>query len=168
MKKNLLLSLGINAVLLGVFLCLFTPHYQSNDDFILSCFVNGAIAEKSARMVYINVMIGALLKGLYTLTTAVPWYALMQYVILFASFTAMTWILLQRWELIPALALSIGFVSIFGMDNSSVYKDDGSCHGIRRHAHALCSRYGKGSKKPQSIYGRRHHTCAARRNVQIL
>ena len=116
MKKNLLLSLGINAVLLGVFLCLFTPHYQSNDDFILSCFVNGAIAEKSARMVYINVMIGALLKGLYTLTTAVPWYALMQYVILFASFTAMTWILLQRWELIPALALSIGFVSIFGMD----------------------------------------------------
>ena len=51
--------------------------------------------------------------------------------------------------------------------NSSVYKDDG-CHGIRRHAHALCSRYGKGSKKPQSIYGRRHHTCAARRNVQIL
>lgn len=115
-KQNLLLSLGINAVLLGVFLCLFTPHYQSNDDFILSCFVNGAIAEKSARMVYINVMIGALLKGLYTLTTAVPWYALMQYVILFASFTAMTWILLQRWELIPALALSIGFVSIFGMD----------------------------------------------------
>ena len=115
-KQNLLFALGINAVLLGVFLCLFTPHYQSNDDFILSCFVNGAIAEKSARMVYINVMIGALLKGLYTLTTAVPWYALMQYVILFASFTAMTWILLQRWELIPALALSIGFVSIFGMD----------------------------------------------------
>ena len=115
-KQNLLLALGINALLLGVFLCLFTPYYDSNDDWILSNFVNGAMAEKSARMVYINVIIGALLKGLYTLIPAVPWYALLQYVMLFASFTAMTWILLERWELIPAMALSIGFISIFGMD----------------------------------------------------
>ena len=63
-KQNLLLALGINALLLGVFLCLFTPYYDSNDDWILSNFVNGAMAEKSARMVYINVIIGALLKGL--------------------------------------------------------------------------------------------------------
>ena len=115
-KQDLLLALGINAVLLGIFLCLFTPYYDTNDDWLLSNFVNGAMAEKSARMVYINVIIGALLKGLYTLVPAVPWYALFQYAILFASFTAMTWILLRRWELIPALALSIGFVSIFGMD----------------------------------------------------
>lgn len=115
-KQNLLLALGINALLLGVFLCLFTPYYDTNDDWLLSNFVNGAIAEKSARMVYINVIIGALLKGLYTLIPAVPWYALLQYVMLFASFTAMTWILLERWELIPAMALSIGFISIFGMD----------------------------------------------------
>ncbi len=115
-KQDLLFALGINAVLLGVFLCLFTPHYDTNDDWFLSNFVNGAIAEKSARMVYINVIVGALLKGLYTLTPAVSWYALMQYAILFASFTAITWILLQRCELIPALALSIGFVSIFGID----------------------------------------------------
>ena len=115
-KRDLLLALGINAVLLGIFLCLFTPYYDTNDDWLLSNFVNGAMAEKSARMVYINVIIGALLKGLYTLVPAAPWYALFQYAILFASFTAMTWILLRRWELIPALALSIGFVSIFGMD----------------------------------------------------
>lgn len=115
-KWDLLLALGINAVLLGIFLCLFTPYYDTNDDWLLSNFVNGAMSEKSARMVYINVIIGALLKGLYTLVPAVPWYALFQYAILFASFTAMTWILLRRWELIPALALSIGFVSIFGMD----------------------------------------------------
>lgn len=115
-KQNLLLALGINALLLGVFLCLFTPYYDTNDDWLLSNFVNGAIAEKSARMVYINVIVGALLKGLYTLIPAVPWYALLQYVMLFASFTAMTWILLERWELIPAMALSIGFISIFGMD----------------------------------------------------
>lgn len=115
-KRDFLLALGINAVLLGIFLCLFTPYYDTNDDWLLSNFVNGAMAEKSARMVYINVIIGALLKGLYTLVPAAPWYALFQYAILFASFTAMTWILLRRWELIPALALSIGFVSIFGMD----------------------------------------------------
>lgn len=115
-KRDLLLALGINAVLLGIFLCLFTPYYDTNDDWLLSNFVNGAMSEKSARMVYINVIIGALLKGLYTLAPAVLWYALFQYAILFASFTAMTWILLRRWELIPALALSIGFVSIFGMD----------------------------------------------------
>ena len=114
-KRDILLALGINAVMLGVFLCFFTP-YETNDDFALSNFVNGAMAEKSARMVYINVIVGALLKGLYTLIPAAPWYALLQYVMLFASFTAMTWILLERWERVPALALSIGFISIFGMD----------------------------------------------------
>ena len=91
--------------------------YETNDDFVLSCFVDGAISEKSARMVYINVIIGTLLKGLYTLIPAVSWYSLFQYAMLFASFTAMTWILLQRWKLIPALALSIGLISIFGLDS---------------------------------------------------
>ena len=96
-KRDLLLALGINAVLLGIFLCLFTPYYDTNDDWLLNNFVNGAMTEKSARMVYINVIIGALLKGLYTLAPSVPWYALFQYAILFAAFTAMTWILLRRW-----------------------------------------------------------------------
>ena len=115
-KQNLFLALGINAVLLGVFLCLFTPCYETNDDFFIRNFVNGAIAEKSSRLIFINVIIGTLLKGLYTLTSAVPWYDLLQYIMLFASFTAMTWILLQRWERVPALALSICLISIFGLD----------------------------------------------------
>ena len=115
-KQNFLLAVGINALLLGVFFFFFSPYFGTNDDILLSSFVDGSMSVKQVRMVYINVIIGTLLKGLYTLLPSVPWYGLFQYVMLFVSFTAMTWILLQRWELIPALALSVGFVSIFGMD----------------------------------------------------
>ena len=115
-KQNLLLALGINAMMLGVFLCLFTPYYETDDDFLIRNFVNGAITEKSSRLIFINVIIGTLLKWLYTLTPAVPWYDLLQYAMLFMSFTAMTWMLLQRLERIPALTLSICLISIFGLD----------------------------------------------------
>lgn len=115
-KQNLLISLVINAVLLGIFLCFFTPYCETNDDFLISNFVNGAITEKSSRLIFINIIIGTLLKGLYTFAPAVPWYALLQYTMLFASFTAITWILLQRYERAPALMLAIGIISIFGLD----------------------------------------------------
>ena len=115
-NRNLLLSFIINAVLLGVFLCFFTPYYESNDDFLISNFVNGAISEKSSRLIFVNIIIGTLLKGLYTLVPSAPWYALFQYAMLFASFTAIAWILLQRYERAPALLLTIGTISVFGLD----------------------------------------------------
>ena len=115
-KQNLLLALVINAVLLGVFLCFFTPYYETNDDILLSHFVDGSMAVKQSRMRFINIIIGTLFKGLYTLVPAAPWYALYQYAMIFAGFTAMTWILLQRWGRIPAIVLSVAAISFFGLD----------------------------------------------------
>ena len=115
-KKNLLLSLAINAVLLGVFLCFFTPYYEVNDDILMSHFVDGSMAVKQSRMVFINVIVGTLLKGLYTLIPAAPWYALLQYAMILSGFTAMTWIMMARWERIPAIVLSVAVISFFGLD----------------------------------------------------
>ena len=115
-KQNLLLALVINAVLLGVLLCFFTPYYETNDDILLSHFVDGSMAVKQSRMRFINIIIGTLFKGLYTLVPAAPWYALYQYAMIFAGFTAMTWILLQRWGRIPAIVLSVAAISFFGLD----------------------------------------------------
>ena len=115
-KQNLLLALGINAVLLGVFLCFLTPYYEVNDDILMSHFVDGSMAVKQSRMMFINIIVGTLLKGLYTLIPAVPWYALLQYAMIFAGFTAMTWIIMARWERIPAIVLSAAIISFFGLD----------------------------------------------------
>lgn len=115
-KQNLLLALGINAVLLGVFLCFLTPYYEVNDDILMSHFVDGSMAVKQSRMMFINIIVGTLFKGLYTLIPAASWYALLQYAMIFAGFTAMTWILLQRWEHVPAIVLSVAVISFFGLD----------------------------------------------------
>ena len=115
-KQDLLLALGINAVLLGIFLCFLTPYYETNDDIFLSHFVDGSMAVRQSRMVYINAAVGALLKGLYTLLPSAPWYALLQYAMIFAGFTAMMWVMIERWERIPAIMLSVAVISFFGLD----------------------------------------------------
>lgn len=115
-KQDLLFALGINAVLLGIFLCFLTPYYEVNDDILMSHFVDGSMAVKQSRMVFINVIVGTLLKGLYTLIPAAPWYALLQYAMILSGFTAMTWIMMARWERIPAIVLSVAVISFFGLD----------------------------------------------------
>lgn len=157
-KQDLLLALGINAVLLGVFLCFFTPYYETNDDIFMSHFVDGSMAVRQSRLMYINVIIGALLKGLYTLLPSVPWYALLQYAMIFAGFTAMTWVLLRRWERIPAIVLSIAMISFFGLDayirlQYTKTTAAAAVFGVMLMVHALSEAKGTGARRACMLLG---------------
>ena len=86
----LLAALLCNALFLLVTVLLVRVGFESNDDLTLAAFVDGQMAQSTAHIPYINIALGALLKGIYDLLgRGVAWHSIGQYLLLFTSFTAM-------------------------------------------------------------------------------
>ncbi len=114
---RLLLAFGINALFLALMLSCFQPIFETNDDVLMTRFVDGQLSHKSAYVPFVNICLGWLLKTLYTLGgDGVQWYSLCQYSALLLGFTALTWVLLRRFKLFPALVMTAVLLSAFGTD----------------------------------------------------
>ena len=97
----------INAVVLLLLLLLFAPSYNTNDDLAMCNMVDGSRGTYDVHLVFIHCAIGYLLKWLYMTFAMVPWYSVLQYGILFASFTALTWVM---WKRITASYCRLAFL----------------------------------------------------------
>jgi len=112
-----LAALLLNLLFLLALLLLFAPGYDTNDDRMMSGFVDGQIFRKTAYIPFINILLGLLLKGLYTLgSDAVNWYTGLQYLVMLGGFTALTWCLFERLPFLRALAVSGILLLCFGTD----------------------------------------------------
>lgn len=62
---------------------LFFPVYQTNDDVLMDLIARGysPAGEPSGELVHINIVLGSMLAGLYSLAPGVPWYRLVMLVI---------------------------------------------------------------------------------------
>lgn len=71
-------AMAVVGVTFGMMLSLITPVFDTSDDTYMKGIVSGTfcVAEASELMVYSHVLIGRLLKALYAMSPAVPWYAL--------------------------------------------------------------------------------------------
>ena len=114
---KLLAALLINLLfLLSLFAC-FTFGYEANDDFYMSGFVDGQLSEKTAFIPFVNIVQGLLLKLCYVLGgDKLPWYTACQYVLMLFGFSAVTWVLLRRFRLLPALTMTVIILLSSGMD----------------------------------------------------
>lgn len=114
---RILLAFAVNLVFLTVMLTAFAPMWETNDDLLMSKFVDGQLSEKTVYVPYIHVFLGALLKGLYTLFgNGFNWYSACQYLALFLGFAAITWSLLRRFRPLPALVMTAVNLGAFGTD----------------------------------------------------
>ena len=86
----------LNALVLACILAFITPGFESNDDQTLAAFVDGQMSVKDAHIPYMNYVLTNLLRGLYLLGDTLPWFTILQYVLLFAGFTALTLIMFER------------------------------------------------------------------------
>ena len=77
-KKHILaLTLLANALLFLVVIANNPPVWYTNDDFRMMTIVSGAYTGvPSADIVFMRYPVGLLLSGLYSITTAIPWYGL--------------------------------------------------------------------------------------------
>ena len=112
-----LLAVGINVVILAALVCLMRPAFETNDDTALLTLVNGAKISSDPHMVISGIFLGRILMALYGITRALPWYTLVQYALLFLSFTGVTWVLLHRLGLAAGSVMTVLLVAWFGYES---------------------------------------------------
>ena len=116
-QRCLLAALLFNALFLALTLLGYRVGFESNDDLTLAAFVDGQMAVPTAHIPYINIVLGALLKGIYTiLGRGVAWHTICQVLLLFLSFTAMGDVLCRRLGILPGLLASALLLLFAGAD----------------------------------------------------
>ena len=111
--KNVLLAILITALATAVLWLIFPPHFtETNDDLIMACFAYGYMGVYTDKLVFINILIGKFLKFWVQIFPHVPWYALTQCAIVYASFTVLVFLMLQRFGRKKA-AIPVAFLFAF-------------------------------------------------------
>ena len=114
-------ALLLNVLFLLLMLSCFTPRFETNDEVLMSKFVDGQMAEKSAYIPFINIVLGFFLKLEYSLLgESLNWYSISQYALMFCGFTAMTWVLLRRFRPLAAMGMAAVILMTVGV-NSYLY-----------------------------------------------
>ncbi|MCR5576940.1 MAG: hypothetical protein K6F56_08030 [Oscillospiraceae bacterium] len=120
-RARLSAALLLNALFVLATVLLVRVGYESNDDLTLAAFVDGQMAAPTAFIPYLNIVIGALLKGIYQiLGQGAPWHTLGQYTLLFVSFTAMTAVLNGRLGILRGSLVSLVLLLFFAVDALTV------------------------------------------------
>ena len=114
---RVVLAFAINLLFLAVMLTAFVPVWETNDDLFMSKFVDGQLSSKTVYVPYIHIFLGMLLKALYSVFgDGFNWYSFCQYLALLLGFTALTWTLLRRFRLWPALVMTALILGAFAAD----------------------------------------------------
>lgn len=92
-RSRLGFSLLINLVVIFVSIFLFHPFFEENDDVGIAMLVEGAYGIKDAHLIISSSVLGKILVCLQSLWGNVRWHAVLQYLFLFISFTALTYCL---------------------------------------------------------------------------
>ena len=114
---RVLLAFALNAGFLLVMLRFFAPMWETNDDLFIAKFFDGQMAHKTMYAPFINICLGFLMKTVYTaFGDGFNWYSAAQYLLLYLGFSAITWVLLRRYGLAPALVMTAVLLGAFGTD----------------------------------------------------
>ncbi len=97
-RRTPLLAVLVVGLLLGAALFVFTPGYMQNDDVVMAMIASGRglALQPDAHLVYINVLLGQLLRQAYTWAPALPWYGLLLITALAGAQVALVRALLAR------------------------------------------------------------------------
>lgn len=117
-RAKLLFAIGLNVAFLLVLLLCFEVRFEENDDLTVQKFLDGQTAVKTPFVVYINYFLAKLLIVLYNVSgNALPVFSLLQYAMLFVSFTAVSYLLFKEMNPLAAAAGSLGLLCFFGADS---------------------------------------------------
>ncbi len=115
-RRKVWFALLVNLIMLGIYLLLMRPVFDSNDDFNIAMFVNRARPIQDAHWLYSNWILGTICAFAYRITNMVPWYGLMQYAGLFAAFSAAFWVIQRIFRSGAAIVLSMVMLNFFAAE----------------------------------------------------
>ncbi len=114
MRIMLLLVLGL--LFMGMFLYLFFPIYDTNDDLTINRLVDGARGVQSAHIIFQNILLGYLYTWLYRLLPSLPWYGILQYAAIYFSLAAIGYCLLELFDGLRGWVLYLYVQLLMGYD----------------------------------------------------
>ena len=106
----------VNLLAMAVMVLLMRPSFETNDDIVFAEFGSGLRGVKDAHLVFQNYILGLIYRFLYQATGRLPWYTIVQYAVLLAAFSAVTYVLMNRLEGYSGLYLSVIFLCCFGYE----------------------------------------------------
>lgn len=88
----------MNVAVLVISLIIGDGKYSSRDDFFMSAVLTGAYGgEYDVHMYFINVIYGYFLRPFYAILPSVSWYSIFQTFTVFTSFTALCYVVVERF-----------------------------------------------------------------------
>lgn len=119
--KNLL-YFGIPVVCFFLTLLTLGTCYDTNDDATISNIASGAFGPESERLIYVNILLGFLLKPLYWLVPGLNWYTLLQFAAVIGCLGILNRLFAEKLGFWPGLLLGTLFTATFGVDAFSTFQ----------------------------------------------
>ncbi len=157
----------LNLALLALLLLILQPCYETNDDTTIYELTAGSKGVYDSHTIFIHILVGKFLKLLYTAAPGLQWYTLLQYAVLLCSFTAISYVLLNRLRTGAAIAVFGTLYPYFGYEGYMVIQFSKTAgiavcagillmfHGLERLARAL----GGGRREEASLPKDRPGAC---------
>lgn len=114
--RKISVALISNLLILGAMAAFMRPSFETNDDIVFAELGSGLRGVKDAHLVFQNYGLGMIYRLLYGVTGRLPWYTIVQYMILFAAFTVVTYVLISRLGEISGLCLFVILACGFGYE----------------------------------------------------
>ena len=114
--RKISVTLISNLLILGAMAAVMRPSFETNDDIVFAELGSGLRGVKDAHLVFQNYGLGMIYRFLYGVTGRLPWYTIVQYMILFVSFTVVTYVLISRLGEISGLCLFVILACGFGYE----------------------------------------------------
>lgn len=114
--RKISVALISNLLILGAMVAFMRPSFETNDDIVFAELGSGLRGVKDAHLVFQNYGLGMIYRLLYGVTGRLPWYTIVQYMIFFAAFTVVTYVLISRLGEISGLCLFVILACGFGYE----------------------------------------------------
>ena len=114
--RKISVTLISNLLILGAMAAVMRPSFETNDDIVFAELGSGLRGVKDAHLVFQNYGLGMIYRFLYGVTGRLPWYTIVQYMILFVAFTVVTYVLISRLGEISGLCLFVILACGFGYE----------------------------------------------------
>lgn len=114
--RKISVALISNLLILGAMAAFMRPSFETNDDIVFAELGSGLRGVKDAHLVFQNYGLGMIYRLLYGMTGRLPWYTIVQYMILFVAFTVVTYVLISRLGEISGLCLFVILACGFGYE----------------------------------------------------
>ena len=116
-RKSPWFALGVNLMAMLAMTLVMRPSFETNDDIVFAEFGSGLRGVKTPRLVFQNYILGLVYHFLYQVTGRLPWYTIVQYAVLVAAFSAVTYVFMNRMKGYWGLYLSFILLWVFGYES---------------------------------------------------